>query len=181
VVNDFASPVGVIVLVGGYHSSKYSLRAELQEFAAAVSAKRAKLLILTFKETLKYRAPGSGGSRSIYSDFNDIVREMAAAGELGDVTVADWNLFSYEQEGWFRRDGMHLSIIGTLAMGWMISASIAELFDNPCPFDATYPCVVPAIADPTIDWLTRYNVTFTEGHCYEDGPRRVRDCDPRPR
>ncbi|MEQ1874209.1 MAG: acyltransferase family protein [Ilumatobacteraceae bacterium] len=181
VVEDFAGPLGVVVLVGGYHSSKYSLRAELQEFAASVSAKRAKLVILTFKETLKYRAPGSGGTRSIYSDFNDIVREMAAAGELGDVTVADWNLFSYEQEGWFRRDGMHLSIIGTLAMGWMISASIAALFDNPCPFDGTYPCVVPAIADPTIDWLTRYNAVFTEGHCYEDGPRRVRDCDPRPR
>ena len=138
-------------------------------------------MIFTFKETLRFRAPGSNGTRSIYSNFNDAVRELAAEGALGDATIVDWNLFSYDQEAWFRSDGMHTTISGTIVLGWLISETIAALFDNPCPFDDTYPCVVPELADPTVDWLARYNVEYTDVHCYEDGPRRRRICEPRPR
>jgi hypothetical protein len=175
VVQGFAAPVDVVVLVAGYHADIGTIREELQWFAAAVAAKNAKLVILTFKESLAYPSPGSDGTRSIFADFNETIRAMAAEGVLGNVTIADWNLFSQEGSAWFRSDAMHPNLAGTLAMGWFISATLASMFNNPCPVWGTYPCVVPAI-HPDIDWLNVYGVPYTETHCYEDGVARVRVC-----
>ncbi|MEQ1874505.1 MAG: acyltransferase family protein [Ilumatobacteraceae bacterium] len=176
VLQNFVAPVDVIVLVGGYHASVDSIRDELQQFVEVAKTKQAKLVIFTFMESLAFPAPGSDGTRSVYSDFNEILRTMAAEGALGDATIADWNLFASGQPAWFRSDGMHTNITGTLAFGWFISATLAALFNNPCPVDGVYPCVVPDVADPAVDWLTMYNVAYTDTHCYEDGPNRERVC-----
>ena len=37
--------------------------------------------------------------------------------------------------------------------------------------------VVPAIADPTIDWLARYHLEYTDIHCYQDGAGRRPVCE----
>ena len=173
----FAAPVDVVVLVGGYHADVGTIRDELRWFAAAVAAKNARLVILTFKESLAYPAPNSEGTRSIFTDFNETVRAIAAEGVLGNVTIADWNLFSQEGSAWFRSDAMHPNLAGTLALGWFISATLASMYNNPCPVWGTYPCVVPPI-HPNIDWLNVFGVPYTDIHCYEDGAARVRVCEP---
>ena len=134
-------------------------------------------MILSLKESLRYPERGSHGTRSVYTTLNEQLRQMQADGELGDAVIADWNLFSYTHPEWFRPDGIHTKLAGTLALGWFISMTLAALYDNPCPFVAEYPCVVPQLADPDFDTLAMFNVVDTNIHCYEDGPRRKRVCE----
>ena len=56
--------------------------------------------------------------------------------------------------------------------------TIAALYDNPCPFVAEYPCIVPQVADPGFDPLAMFGLVDTNIHCYEDGARRRRVCEP---
>lgn len=168
----------VIVLQAGYHGKPGSFRDELKKFADVVARTGSKLVILSLKESLRYPEAGSKGTRSVYTTLNAQLRDMVAAGELGDATIADWNLFSYSHPEWFRPDGIHTNLAGTAGLGWFISMTIAAMYDNPCPFEAVYPCVVPPVADPAFDPLAMFGLVNTDMHCYEDGPRRKRVCEP---
>lgn len=176
VLTNMTQTFDVIVLVGGYHASTDSLRGEMAAFIEVASAKADKVVIVNYRESLKYPTP-SDKSRSTFADFNETLRAMQAEGALGDATIADWNMFTLEGAGWFRDDAMHPNLAGTLALGWFISATLASIYDNPCPVMGTYPCVVPAV-QPNIDWLTVFGVPYTDMHCYQDGPDRVPVCEP---
>lgn len=175
VVANMTQTFDVIVLLGGYHASTDSLRGEIGAFVEAASAKATKVVIVNYRESLAYPSPYDA-TRSTFADFNDTLRAMQAEGALGKATIADWNSFTLQGASWFRPDAMHPNIAGTLAMGWFISATLASMYNNPCPVFGTYPCVVPT-TQPDIDWLTVYGLPYTDMHCYEDGPNRKQVCE----
>ncbi|MEQ1873530.1 MAG: hypothetical protein ABL953_07370 [Ilumatobacteraceae bacterium] len=177
VLNGMNESFDVIVLLGGYHASQNGFRGEIEDFIKVASKMATKVVIINYKESLHYPSPGSNGTKSLFADFNEDLRAMEAEGALGGAIVADWNMFTQDDPTWFRADKMHPNVIGTLAMGWFVSATIAELYNNPCPVTGNHPCVVPDARNPITDWLTMYGMEYTDQHCYEDGSARERVCE----
>ena len=167
----------VIVLMAGYHSRDFELREELATFARAAQIRKSKLVILTFKESLFFPARGSQGDRSMYADYNVMLKQtIVKNSEFADVIIADWNYFAGTQESWFRSDGIHTTLEGTLGLGWYISHVVAAATDNPCPYTDTYPCVVPEAAPTGIKWFREFKVKDTKRRCFEFGETRERRC-----
>jgi peptidoglycan/LPS O-acetylase OafA/YrhL len=167
----------VIVLMAGYHSRDFELREELATFARAAQIRNSKLVILTFKESLYFPARGSQGDRSMYADYNVMLKQTIAKNpEFSDVIIADWNYFAGTQESWFRYDGIHTTLEGTLGLGWYISHVVATATDNPCPISGAYPCVVPEVAPTDVNWFKQYKVKDTKRRCFEFGETRERRC-----
>ena len=164
-----------VVLMAGYDSSAKRIANEYKELIAVVRAKNLKLIVLTYKESLNFPAPGSRGKRSVYAEFNAVVRDVVAR-DRQHFVLADWNAYSAGQKSWFRPDGIHLNIDGTLALGAFISTAVAENTDNPCPFASVYPCSYANNLPQATDFLTEFNVADTEMHCYEDGDSRRKVC-----
>lgn len=170
------SQYDVLVVMVGYHSRPASVEKELIEVGNALAATGLPVIFVNFKESMTFPEPGSQGQRSVYTGFNEVLARLVADGRMGDTQIADWNRFSYQHPEWFRPDGIHSTIVGALALGWFLSMTIASRFDNPCPFDGEYPCVVPEMDDGSIDYLTRFGVEYTDIHCYEDREERRRNC-----
>ena len=164
-----------VVLMAGYDSSAKRIGDEYKELIAVVRAKNLKMIILTYKESLYFPASGSRGKRSVYAEFNAVVRD-AVARDPQHFALADWNAYSTGQKSWFRPDGIHLNIDGTLALGAFISTAVAENSGNPCPFASVYPCSYANNLPQATDFLTEFNVADTEMHCYEDGDSRKKVC-----
>jgi len=175
-VADFEGPLDYIVFMVGYDSSVKRFDDELQSFIREAKAKGVKVIFLDFKESLKFPAPGSKGKRSIYAEFNEILREVVVKNQTNDLFLVEWNLFSSGRSNWFRRDGIHLSLEGAVALGWLISHAVANVADNKCPFTDTYPCTIPTALDQGYDLMKIFDVTFTKTKCYEDGLNRERVC-----
>ena len=175
-LEEFSGALDYVVLMAGYDSSVKRVGNEFKRFIEATRAKDVKLIIMTYKESLKYPSPGSRGRRSIYADFNEILRDVVAKDGSDDLIIADWNAFSWGNVKWFRPDGIHLTIEGTVALGWFISQVVASVADNPCPFTENYPCAFPEKIDPRINLMTEFNVEDTKIQCYEDGKSRKRVC-----
>lgn len=175
-------PLDLVILMAGYHGYPSTIAAELRSVADAVRDRGARLVVVSFKESLRFPEPGSKGQRSVFSVFNERLRELVAEEAYAGVGIADWNRFSYSAPEWFRPDGIHLNLEGTVALGWYLSHVVAASTDNPCPFASVHPCPVPEEVDTSVDWLERFGVTATEAHCYEDGKERRRTCglDRRP-
>lgn len=176
VVQDSDQSVDYFVLMAGYDSSLRTLKEDYQKLFAVVEAKGIPLIALTFKESLKFPAPGSRGKRSIYSDFNEVLREQVSANNTGLVTMAEWNAYSAGQESWFTTDGIHLTLEGTLALGGFVSTLVAIAADNPCPYVSANPCTTKNHLIPSTDFLQRFAVKDTNIHCYEDGKSRKKNC-----
>ena len=165
----------VVVLMAGYDSSVNKIGDEYKDLIEVVRAKNLKMIVLTYKESLYFPASGSRGKRSVYAEFNAVVRDMVAR-DAQHFALADWNAYSAGQKSWFRPDGIHLNIDGTLALGAFISTAIAENTDNPCPYASAYPCSYSNNLPQATDFLARFNVAYTEMHCYEDGEARKKLC-----
>jgi peptidoglycan/LPS O-acetylase OafA/YrhL len=164
-----------VVLMAGYDSSAKRIGDEYKDLIDVVRAKNLKMIVLTYKESLYFPASGSRGKRSVYAEFNAVVRDVVAR-EPQHFVLADWNAYSSGQKSWFRPDGIHLNIDGTLALGAFISTAVAESADNPCPFASVYPCTYANNLPQATDFLTEFNVADTEMHCYEDGDSRKKTC-----
>jgi peptidoglycan/LPS O-acetylase OafA/YrhL len=164
-----------VVLMAGYDSSAKRIGDEYKDLIDVVRAKNLKMIVLTYKESLYFPASGSRGKRSVYAEFNAVVRDVVAR-EPQHFVLADWNVYSSGQKSWFRPDGIHLNIDGTLALGAFISTAVAESADNPCPFASVYPCTYANNLPQATDFLTEFNVADTEMHCYEDGDSRKKTC-----
>ena len=164
-----------VVLMAGYDSSAKRIGDEYKELIAVVRAKNLKMIILTYKESLYFPVSGSRGKRSVYAEFNAVVRDVVAR-DPQHFALADWNAYSTGQKSWFRPDGIHLNIDGTLALGAFISTAVAENSGNPCPFASVYPCSYANNLPQATDFLTEFNVADTEMHCYEDGDSRKKVC-----
>jgi peptidoglycan/LPS O-acetylase OafA/YrhL len=164
-----------VVLMAGYDSSAKRIGDEYKDLIDVVRAKNLKMIVLTYKESLYFPASGSRGKRSVYAEFNAVVRDVVAR-DPQHFVLADWNAYSAGQKSWFRPDGIHLNIDGTLALGAFISTAVAENTGNPCPFASAYPCSYANNLPQATDFLAEFNVADTEMHCYEDGDSRKKTC-----
>ena len=170
------SQYDVLVVMVGYHSRPASVEKELVEVGNALAATGLPVIFVNFKESMTFPESGSQGTRSVYTGFNETLARLVTEGRMGDTQIADWNRFSYQHPEWFRPDGIHSTIVGALGLGWFLSMTIAATFDNPCPFDGSYPCVVPEMDDGTMDYLTQFGVEYTDIHCYQDREERRQNC-----
>ena len=175
VLNDTTEKFDVVVLMAGYDSSVRKISDEYKALIEVVLAKNLKMIVLTYKESLYFPASGSRGKRSVYAEFNAVLRDLVAR-DSQHFVLADWNAYSAGQKSWFRPDGIHLNIDGTLALGAFISTAVAENAGNPCPFRSVYPCTYANNLPQATDFLTEFNVADTEMHCYEDGNSRKKMC-----
>jgi hypothetical protein len=112
----------------------------------------------------------------VYAEFNVALREAVKADTSGLISLAEWNAYSAGQTSWFESDGIHLTLTGALALGAFISTSVATATDNPCPYASAYPCETRNNLKQSTNFLTRFDVTDTKLHCYEDGVDRQKNC-----
>ena len=176
VLEDFSKPIDLIVLMAGYDSSPSKIADEFTKLFSVIRAKNVPVVFLTYKESLKFPAPGSRGKKSVYAEFNTALREAVAADTSGLVSIAEWNAYSAGQSSWFKSDGIHLTLKGALALGAFISTSVATATDNPCPYANSYPCAQMNNLKQSTDFITRFNAKDTNLQCYEDGESRKKTC-----
>lgn len=165
-----------VVLMAGAHSTRKDLADEIRMAQEAAESRGAKLLVLTLRESQRYTQADAPPGESAFVEFNRIIRRVVD--ELGPdkAAIIDWNSFSFREAEWFRSDGIHPNLTGTIALGWFISRAIAAEAGNPCPSDWTYPCPVPREPTDGRNWLDEFGVTPTNEHCYEDGNERIPVC-----
>ena len=176
VIKEFQKPIDVIVLMAGYDSSASRISTEISQLFSVVRVKNIPVVYLTYKESLKFPAPGSRGKRSIYAEFNQVLREAVADDDSGLISIAEWNAYSAGQSSWFKSDGIHLTLKGALALGAFISTSVASATGNPCPYANAYPCAQMNNLKQSTDFLARFNAKDTNVQCYEDGEARKKTC-----
>ena len=175
-LNEFDKPINLIVLMAGYDSSAKKIADEYSKLFEVIRNKKTPVVVLTYKESLYFPAPGSRGKKSLYAEFNAALREAVASDTSGLVSIAEWNAYSAGQASWFKSDGIHLTLKGALALGAFISTSVATATDNPCPHVSAYPCVQMNNLKQSTDFITRFNVKDTKIQCYEDGESRKKTC-----
>ena len=175
-LKDFNKPVDLIVLMAGYDSSVKKVAGEYLKLFEVIRLKKIPLVMLTYKESLRFPAPGSRGKKSLYAEFNSALREAVANDRSGLVSIAEWNAYSAGQSSWFKSDGIHLTVKGALALGAFISTAVATATDNPCPYANAYPCAPMNNLKQSTDFIARFNAKETNIQCYEDGESRKRTC-----
>jgi len=175
-LKDSTKPVDLIVLMAGYDSSVRKIADEYRELLKVIRSRDTPVVVLTYKESLSFPAPGSRGKKSLYAEFNTALREVAASDSSGLLSIAEWNAYSAGQSSWFKSDGIHLTVKGTLALGAFISTSIATATNNPCPYANVYPCAPMNNLKQSTDFIARFNAKETKVQCYEDGESRKKTC-----
>ena len=175
-LNEFDKPISLIVLMAGYDSSAKKIADEYTKLFEVIRIKKTPVVVLTYKESLYFPAPGSRGKKSLYAEFNAALREAVASDTSGLVSIAEWNAYSAGQASWFKSDGIHLTLKGALALGAFISTSVATATDNPCPYVSAYPCAQMNNLKQSTNFITRFNVKDTKIQCYEDGESRKKTC-----
>jgi peptidoglycan/LPS O-acetylase OafA/YrhL len=166
-----------VVLMGGYHAYEDSI---LKEFRSFVEAARrhgvSRIVVLDWRESLAFPVAGSRGKVSVYTRFNEIIRQELSSGSYKDVTLLGWHAFTATHPEWFRSDGIHTNLAGTVVLGEFISGSLAAIEGRPCPRQGgSSPCQVPVVA-PSRDVLAEYGLADTDRHCYEYGSARTPGC-----
>jgi hypothetical protein len=174
---DYNKPVDLIVLMAGYDSSVGKITDEYEKLFSLIRTKNVPVVMLTYKESLRFPAPGSRGKKSVYADFNTALREAVKADTSGLVSLAEWNAYSAGQTNWFKSDGIHLTLKGALALGAFVSTSVATATDNPCPYASVFPCKTVNNLKQSTDFIARFNVKDTSVQCYEDGNDRKKVCE----
>ena len=175
-LKDLIEPIDLIVMMAGYDSGVSKISNEYAKLLPVVKAINVPVIVLTYKESLKFPAPGSRGKKSVYAQFNTVLREVANRGTSGLISIADWNAYSAGQTSWFKSDGIHLTLQGTLALGAFISTSVASVTDNPCPYSDAFPCEAVNNLAQSMNFLSLFNAKDTNLHCYEDGKSRKKKC-----
>jgi hypothetical protein len=176
-LTEYSKPVDLIVLMAGYDSSVRKIADEYTKLFSLIRTKNVPVVMLTYKESLRFPAPGSRGKKSVYAEFNIALREAVKADASGLISLAEWNAYSAGQTSWFESDGIHLTLTGALALGAFISTSVATATDNPCPYASAYPCETRNNIKQSTDFLARFNVKDTNLQCYEDGGNRKKVCE----
>ena len=176
-LSEYNKPIDLVVLMAGYDSSVKKIADEYQKLFSLIRTKKVPVVILTYKESLRFPAPGSRGKKSVYAEFNVALREAVKADASGLISLAEWNAYSAGQTSWFESDGIHLTLTGALALGAFISTSVASATDNPCPYTNAYPCATRNNLKQSTDFLSRFNASDTNLQCYEDGGNRKKVCE----
>jgi len=164
----------VVVLMAGTHHNPATVESDLRSFRRIVAKKGAKLVVLTLRDL--NRPTATIGGVTLIERVNEMIERLFQTPKYETTYIANWKAFSRGHDDWFRSDGIHLTIRGTLALGWFISNVVAHVAEVPCTSYETEVCPKPKWKDSRVDWLRRYRVQYTETHCYEDGGMRRKVC-----
>ena len=175
VVESVKGKLDVVVLMAGTHHNPATVESDLRSFRRIVAKKGAKLVVLTLRDL--NRPTATIGGVTLIERVNEMIERLFQTPKYETTYIADWKAFSRGHDDWFRPDGIHLTIRGTLALGWFISNVVAHVAEVPCTSYETEVCPKPKWKDSHVNWLRRYRVQYTETHCYEDGGMRRKVCE----
>jgi hypothetical protein len=175
VVESVKGKLDVVVLMAGTHHNPATVESDLRSFRRIVARKGAKLVVLTLRDLNRPTATIDGVT--LIERVNGMIETMFETPRYENTYIADWKAFSRGHDDWFRSDGIHLTIRGTLALGWFISNVVAHVAEVPCTSYETEVCPKPKWKDSRVNWLRRFRVQYTETHCYEDGGMRRKVCE----
>ena len=175
VVESAKGKFDVVVLMAGTHHNPATVESDLRSFRRIVAKKGAKLVVLTLRDLNRPTATIDGVR--LIERVNRMIEKMFETPRYENTYIADWKAFSRGHDDWFRPDGIHLTIRGTLALGWFISNVVAHVAEVPCNSYETEICPLPWWKDSRVNWLRRYRVQYTDKHCYEDGSLRRKVCE----
>jgi hypothetical protein len=175
VVESVKGKLDVVVLMAGTHHNPATVESDLRSFRRIVAKKGAKLVVLTLRDLNRTTATIDGVT--LIERVNGMIETMFEIPRFENTYIADWKAFSRGHDDWFRSDGIHLTIRGTLALGWFISNVVAHVAEVPCTSYETEVCPLPSWKDSRVNWLRRFRVQYTETHCYEDGGMRRKVCE----
>jgi hypothetical protein len=175
VVESVKGKLDVVVLMAGTHHNPATVESDLRSFRRIVAKKGAKLVVLTLRDLNRPTATIDGVR--LIERVNRMIEKMFETPRYENTYIADWKAFSRGHDDWFRPDGIHLTIRGTLALGWFISNVVAHVAEVSCNSYETEICPLPWWKDSRVNWLRRYRVQYTDKHCYEDGSLRRKVCE----
>jgi len=175
VVESAKGKFDVVVLMAGTHHNPATVESDLRSFRRIVAKKGAKLVVLTLRDLNRPTATIDGVR--LIERVNRMIEKMFETPRYENTYIADWKAFSRGHDDWFRPDGIHLTIRGTLALGWFISNVVAHVAEVPCNSYETEICPLPWWKDSRVNWLRRFRVQYTDKHCYEDGSLRRKVCE----
>ena len=175
VVESVKGKLDVVVLMAGTHHNPATVESDLRSFRRIVAKKGAKLVVLTLRDLNRTTATIDGVT--LIERVNGMIERMFEIPRYENTYIADWKAFSRGHDGWFRSDGIHLTVPGVLALGWFISHVVAHISELPCDSFSTETCPLPKWKDSQVDWLRRYRVQYSDIHCYEDGGMRKKVCE----
>jgi hypothetical protein len=174
VVESVKGRLDVVVLMAGTHHNPATVESDLRSLRRIVAKKGAKLVVLTLRDL--NRPTATIGGVTLIERVNEMIERLFQTPKYETTYIANWKAFSRGHDDWFRSDGIHLTIRGTLALGWFISNVVAHVAEVPCTSYETEVCPKPKWKDSHVNWLRRYRVQYTETHCYEDGGMRRKVC-----
>ena len=175
VVQSVKGKIDVVVLMAGTHHDPSTVEADLRSFRRLVAKKGAKLVVLTLRDL--NRTTATIGGVTLIERVNGMIEKIIETPQYENTYIANWKAFSRGHDGWFRSDGIHLTVPGVLALGWFISHVVAHVSELPCDSFGTEICPLPKWKDSQVDWLRRYRVQYSDIHCYEDGGMRKKVCE----
>jgi hypothetical protein len=174
VVESVKGRLDVVVLMAGTHHNPATVESDLRSLRRIVAKKGAKLVVLTLRDL--NRPTATIGGVTLIERVNEMIERLFQTPKYETTYIANWKAFSRGHDDWFRSDGIHLTIRGTLALGWFISNVVAHVAEVPCTSYETEVCPKPKWKDSRVDWLRRYRVQYSDIHCYEDGSMRRKVC-----
>jgi hypothetical protein len=175
VVQSVKGKIDVVVLMAGTHHDPSTVEADLRSFRRLVAKKGAKLVVLTLRDL--NRTTATIGGVTLIERVNGMIEKIIETPQYENTYIANWKTFSRGHDGWFRSDGIHLTVPGVLALGWFISHVVTHVSELPCDSFGTEICPLPKWKDSQVDWLRRYRVQYSDIHCYEDGGMRKKVCE----
>lgn len=175
VVQSVKGKIDVVVLMAGTHHDPSTVESDLRSFRRLVAKKGAKLVVLTLRDL--NRTTATIGGVTLIERVNGMIEKIIETPQYENTYIANWKTFSRGHDGWFRSDGIHLTVPGVLALGWFISHVVAHVSELPCDSFGTEICPLPKWKDSQVDWLRRYRVQYSDIHCYEDGGMRKKVCE----
>ena len=100
---------------------------------AAARAKGARHIIwLTYREDVQYKLlTGERAERGVRQE-QQTLRDKVASGAFPDVLLAQWYPHTPADNGWFARDGVHLTLEGALGVADYIARWVAHIEGLPC-------------------------------------------------
>ncbi|HSM67304.1 MAG TPA: hypothetical protein VK860_13430, partial [Ilumatobacteraceae bacterium] len=92
-----------------------------------------RVVWMTHRETVGYRAPGGATQSSTFVSHNRALRAAVASGLYPELSLADWDSYTTNRRWWLTSDGVHLTASGAQAAAEYTTRTLAALERRRCP------------------------------------------------
>lgn len=147
-----ASELGdTVVAMIGYDDSGVVFASAVDQFMALAQQLGVKKVIwLTFKTDVSYVGPTYASNDTTYKSNNKILTEKAAQ-YPGKLFLADWNTEAAAHPTWLERDGVHLTLAGSIGAGNFIKATLDKIAPGRCSDTGKTQGTAPLTPSATLD------------------------------